>query len=92
MAIDEAFSTNTGTQSSSTTLPGADISEAIVDGDFTGEILLQYQRTGSSTWFTIDKWSQGQEKAIQVMTPDSTLTYKFIGINIVGTPNVYLGP
>lgn len=99
MGIDEAFSTNTGTQTSATTLPTNGVSEAIVDLDFTGTIKLQYQRTGSAKWFdvfaTVGKHAPATPDgtfATPLISADLTLTYRFIGIGVVGTPNVYFGP
>lgn len=80
--------------------PTAKVSEIIIDGEFNGQVDLQVARPVEAptepVWITVYSviWnSDGVVRRNQpIATPDISLDYRFIGRNIVGTANYYLGP
>ena len=84
MAINEEI---TGNTSSSTTVSTNDISDIVIEGNNGGKVYLEVMAP-SGDWIKITN----QTGAFSISTPDTSLTYRFTPVNVVGNVRVFMGP
>lgn len=83
MAINETIS---GTGVSSSTTPASVTTDVVVENP--GGIILEAQVTGGN-WVPIKKITKS---SMTVLTPDSSITYRFRAEGVTQTTRVYFGP